>query len=146
MDYLSWITGYFVGVALHQHLRPALKKPVIIAAMSVTGLEPVVVWNADITDVKSLFSVEADYSGDIKIEWAFGAEEDQPDSQEWQSKVNGPLDIETFIREQPVRYFTSDDEAADQKLLWFRFNLSDGALLHNFTLLGNMRDDLNAVQ
>lgn len=139
MDNESWLQGYIAGVALHSHLRIPQLRPSVIASMSVTGIAADFDWFADLSGVKALTLLTAEYIGDVTAAYSYDGR-----------TYTQAAPMAELLRVNPALLFRGCNPDAPR--LWFRFHLADNdADLTTFTLWGVFtrdiprRGDRNAV-
>lgn len=130
MDKESWTRGYLTGVRLHANLRTPQIYPEAIASMSVTGIASDFEWFADLSGVRALTMLSADWSGAVSASYSYDGR-----------SYTVPVPLPELLAANPARIFRG--VRRDAPSLRFRFRLADDAAdLRSFTLWGVFASDL----
>ena len=122
MDEDSWLQGYFVGRALHCHLRFMPPRPFVVASMSESAISGVFDWLANISGTEKIIRIAARYTGAVRVSHSL-------DGRVYTSPVSMP----EFLAENPETVFGN---LRDHEFLWLRFYIDGGTASLSFTLYG----------
>ena len=122
MDEESWLQGYFIGMALHCHLRFTPPRPSVIASMSESAVSGAFDWLANISGTEKIVRIAAQYTGAVRVSHSFDGRAYTP-----------PVSMPEFLAENPETLFGN---LRGHEFLWFRFYVDENAASLSFTLYG----------